>query len=294
MSTNDLQEIASTIGFDACGAAKAEYLDEDAAVLRRWLDLHHNGSMQYMENNFQKRVNPQQLVPGCQTVIVCLLNYYTGEQQLNNAPYIAQSGLSAEDYHQVMKQYLTLLEKQITEKLGQQAFSQTHQHLFCDSAPVLERRWASRAGLGWIGKNKQFINPKTGSFCHIGILLMNSELSSYSVPYDDNPCQDCDLCIKACPTGALRGEMFDARKCISYLTIERKEPLDAKYKKAVETVLYGCDTCAKVCPFNQHLTPTHISGLKADNKLLEMTQADWNNTSRRQKLKLLRRLAPNK
>ena len=291
LALNNLKKWASNIGFDDCGAAIAVRLDEDALFLQQWINSGHHGSMLYMQENFEKRVNPQVLVPGAKTVVVGLLNYYVADKQPVGAPYIAQSGMAKEDYHVVMKGMLSRLEEQIVKEGGDDVVSHQHQHLFCDSAPILERRWAQRAGLGWIGKNRQFIHPRFGSFVHIGILILNEELDHYSTAFENDGCNNCDICRKSCPTGALRGNLFDARKCISYLTIERKEELENKYKKVVADNLYGCDICAKVCPYNQNLQPTSHPQLQANPKLTQMTASDWRNTSRRQRLKLLHRLA---
>lgn len=284
-------DMAAASGFDCAGVAKAKRLDHDALILQQWLQLGHHGSMDYMTRDIEKRVNPEALVPGCKSVLVCLISYHKALHRAADAPFISESGLSKTDYHLVVKERLQQLEQLITAQYGNNVVSTTHQHLFCDSAPILERRWAQLAGLGAIGKNRQLINPVFGSFVHIGILLLNEETDKYSSPFEEDLCTDCRQCLKACPTGALRSDPFDARKCISYLTIERKEQLPEIYKKAVENVLYGCDTCATVCPYNIHAMPTTHTQLTANETLLRMTADDWQQLSRRQKLKLLHRLA---
>ena len=291
LTLNRLREWAVQAGFDDFGVARAKRLDTDAEYLKRWLEAGNQGSMHYLADNFEKRVNPKVLVPKAKSVLVCLLNYYVVDKQPANAPYIAKSGLAKTDYHIVMKEKLLQLEELIARQEGSACFSATHQHLFCDSAPILERRWAQKAGLGWIGRNKQFLHPKMGSFVHIGILIANEETDSYSRPYEQDGCGECRLCIKHCPTGALRADMFDAGKCVSYLTIERREPLEEKYRHLLEDNLYGCDVCAMVCPYNANLQVTSHEGLAADKTLLEMTRQDWEQTSRRQRIKLLHRLA---
>ena len=291
LALSRLIDFAESAGFDSCGIARARRLDHDALILKKWLDAQHHGSMLYMTNDFEKRVNPTALVPGCKTVMVCAISYHKAQKQVTGAPFISQSGLSRCDYHLVVKEHLKELENKIVDEYGSDVFSPTHQHLFCDSAPILERRWAQLAGIGAIGKNRQLISPVLGSYIHLGILLINDEADEYSEAFEDDLCEDCSLCLKACPTGALRAEPFDARKCVSYLTIERKENLPEKYEKAVENVLYGCDKCADVCPYNQHVEPTRHEQLSADESMLNMTADDWQNTSRRQKLKLLHRLA---
>lgn len=287
MGIEQIEAWARQVGFDAIGASAAHALPQDQAYLQRWLAAGCNGSMSYMERNQDLRTDPRNLVPGCKTIIVCLLSYKKSCRQPEDAPYIAQSGLSATDYHIVVKDKLLQLEKLI----GQEAFSETHQHLFCDSAPVLERRWAVEAGLGWIGKNHLFIHPQLGSYVHIGILMMNQALDQYS-PYTlDNRCADCTLCLRACPTGAIRDELFDARKCVSYLTIERKEAMPDKYQGKEYIGLYGCDRCQQACPYNLD-SPTDVHPeLAANPVFLNMTAQDWAVLSRRQKIKLLRRLA---
>lgn len=282
--------MALEAGFDDAGATKAVRLDADDLYLQQWLSKHYNGSMAYMANEMEKRVNPRAMVPTCKTVLVCLLNYYKKINRPHDALFVSQSGLSVNDYHVAVKTRLRKLEQMIAEVEGSAAFSTEYQHLFCDSAPVLERRWAVRAGLGWIGKNKQFINPQFGSFVHIGILFADFTME-YVKHELESRCQDCNLCVKRCPTGALRADMFDARKCIAYLTIERKEPLEEKYNAALSNVLYGCDCCADVCPYNSNLSQNRHEDMQANEKLVNMTAKQWEALSKRQKLKLIRRLA---
>lgn len=284
-------EMTVQAGFDAFGAARAVRLNKDAEVLHQWLQLGHHGSMDYMTKNIEKRVTPQALVPDCKSVIVCLLSYHKDQKQVVGAPFISESGLSKTDYHIVVKQCLLSLENLIKTHYGISVFSATHQHLFCDSAPILERRWAQQAGLGAIGKNRQLINPRLGSFVHIGILLANEEFDTYSSPFEEDLCGDCSRCLHACPTGALKEQPFDARKCISYLTIERKEPLPEQYKAVVKNILYGCDTCTSACPHNDRIpTATHTQ-LTAHPTLISMSATDWQSASHRLKLRLLHRLA---
>lgn len=285
-----VRRCAAEVGFDACGAAEAGYLADDAALLERWLEAGCQGCMQYLERNGDKRTDPRLLVPGCKSIVVCLLSYYKTDKQPEDAPHIARSGLSQRDYHEVVKEKLAALEVLLCEASGRQCVSADYQHLFCDSAPVLERRWAQRAGLGWIGKNRLLIHPALGSFVFIGVLALNEELDRYDTPLE-NRCGDCDLCLRACPTGAIRGEMFDARKCVSYLTIERREALESRYRKVVEDTLYGCDRCQDACPYNADLQPVGHEELSTDPRFLTMTRADWESLSRRQRLKLLKRQA---
>ncbi len=346
----EIEQIALSLGIDACGVAKAKPLTQDADYLRKWTEAGYHGSMDYMARNIHLREDITQLLPDCKTVVVCLFNYYKSARQTPDAPRIAQCGLSQSDYHIYVKQKLRELADALSQsRPAMQIFPPVEEirgGLYCDSAPIFERRWAVEAGLGWIGKNHLFIHPTLGSFVHIGILLLTEECETYGTPLVETSqwlvsseekqtfppvggirgglwgCGDCTLCLHACPTGAIRGTHFDARKCVSYLTIERKEPLEDKYRSLIWTPqvetpfmaspseevqvsplyggtegglgrlsLYGCDRCQDVCPYNQNLQDTPHTALQANPQLLTMTVVDWQNTSRRQKLKLLRRLS---
>ncbi len=292
----DIERMALSLGIDACGVAPARVLTEDADYLREWTAAGYHGSMDYMVRNIHLREDVTQLLPDCKTVVVCLFNYYKLARQTTDAPRIAQCGLSKEDYHIYVKSKLKELADALSIFHPQCTFPPVggiRGGLYCDSAPIFERRWAVEAGLGWIGKNHLFIHPTLGSFVHIGMLLLTEEVAPLSPPHrgEEWGCGDCTRCLQACPTGAIRGTHFDARKCVSYLTIERKEPLEERYKGVVAQSLYGCDRCQDVCPYNAHLQDTKHTALQANESMLTMTAADWHNTSRRQKLKLLRRLA---
>jgi epoxyqueuosine reductase len=244
-----------------------------------------------MADNFEKRVNPEALVPGTKTVVCCVLSYYKMNPQPEGAPYIALSGLSERDYHEVVKEKLLKLETLLKDEFGEQVVNSEYQHLFCDSAPVLERAWGRECRLGWIGKNRQFIHPTLGSYVHLGILFLLEPLKPLKPSPLSADCLDCDMCLRACPTKAIREDGMDARRCVSYLTIERKEPLPEEYQGKPYIGLYGCDNCQRVCPYNKGLQPDRHEELSANPRFAEMTAEDWNATSRRQKTKLLRRLA---
>ena len=292
IATSRIRALALQAGFDDAGAAVAHRLDEDADHLLKWLQQGCEGSMQYMAENFEKRVNPEVLVPGTQTVVCCVLSYYKQNKQPKGAPYIALSGLSERDYHEVVKEKLQNLETLLTDELGAQIVNADYQHLFCDSAPVLERAWARECGLGWIGKNRQFIHPTLGSFVHLGILFLSEPLQQDEPKRTTaNRCEECTLCLRACPTNAIREDGMDARRCVSYLTIERKEPLPEEHAGKPYIGLYGCDNCQRVCPYNRDLQPDRHTELAANPRFAEMTAEEWAATSRRQKSKLLRRLA---
>lgn len=288
-----IRQLALEVGFDDVGVAQADYLVEEARYLEEWLSEGKNGSMGYMERNLEKRLDPRLLVPGTQTIVSCVLSYYKQDHQPKGAPYVAMSGLSARDYHEVVKEKLMALERRLVEEYTDEIVDSELQHVFCDSAPVLERAWARRAGLGVIGKNRQFLHPQFGSYVHLGELFLTvkveKEVSRAATSF--NPCQDCNKCLVACPTNAIQEDGMDARRCVSYLTIERREPMPEEHKGKPYIGLYGCDNCQKVCPVNKGLQANLHEELAANPVLLEMTQEDWQATSKRQRVKLLRRQA---
>jgi len=247
--------MALSLGFDACGIAKAEELTEDARFMKLWIDSGQNGEMSYLARNFEKRVDPRILVPGCKSIVVVLLNYFPENKQISSSPQIAKYAYSEVDYHTVLKEKLKSLEEQICSKYGSDSVTQGYQHLFVDSAPVLERRWAERAGLGWIGKHTQLIHPGLGSYTFIGILMLRIETD-----YDKSilpHCGNCTRCIDACPTKALSNGTLDARRCISYLTIENKNEIPSEFKTKLSGNALGCDICADVCPWNKKWAIPH-------------------------------------
>jgi epoxyqueuosine reductase len=275
---NFIKQSAALTGFDACGIAAAKRLDDDAGYLEKWLSEGKHGEMAYLEKNFEKRVNPVALVPGCKSITVVLLNYFAGSPQPDDAPKIALYAHSAVDYHKVVKQKLQQLEELIVQKYGQTAVNKTCQHLFTDSAPVLERRWAERAGLGWIGRNTQLISSGLGSWCFIGILMLN-EASVYDLPVK-NRCGNCRKCIEACPTQALSDNGIDAKRCISYQTIEKKGKIDSEFQKLLSRYAAGCDICAQVCPWNKKWQKQNRhEELKPPEELSTWDISDWENLS---------------
>jgi len=273
-----IKNAALSVGFDACGIAKAEELTDDAAFMRNWLSEGYNGEMSYLVRNFEKRINPQILVPDCKSVVVVLFNYFPEQKQLPTAPQIAKYAYSAIDYHSVVKTKLTELEHEICKNYGSDCISQTHQHVFVDSAPVLERRWAERAGLGWIGKNTQLISPDYGSYVFIGVLMLNIETE-----YDNSistRCGTCTKCIDACPTHALCENKLDARRCISYLTIESKLEIPEKFHEKLSNCIFGCDICTDICPWNvKYSKPNCHSELNPIPKILTYNFNSWENLS---------------
>ncbi|MDR1585116.1 MAG: tRNA epoxyqueuosine(34) reductase QueG [Prevotellaceae bacterium] len=270
-----IKKAALSVGFDACGIARAEALDEDARFLRQWLSEGKHGDMHYLARNFEKRTDPRELVPGCKSLVVTLLNYFPARQQPESAPKLAKYAYPAVDYHTVIKTKLRELGQVIVDKYGQDCLSGEHQHSFVDSAPVLERRWAERAGLGWIGKNTQLINPGFGSYCFIGVLMLNAEMEKYDKPAP-NRCGSCTRCIDACPTSALANASMDARRCLSYLTIESKNEIPGEFKTGFPNLFLGCDICSDDCPWNRKKAQAHShSELRPVGQIFEWSEEDW-------------------
>lgn len=268
--TTWIKEEAKRLGFDGIGIAKAERMDEEAKRLEDWLQNGFHGKMGYMENHFEKRIDPTLLVPGAKSVISLLYNYYTPEhQQDSTAPKISKYAFG-KDYHYVIKDKLKELLQFITDKIGV-----VNGRCFVDSAPVLERDWAKRSGLGWVGKNTLLIHPKKGSYFFLAELIIDLELTA------DHPIKDycgtCTRCIDACPTEAIspNGYVVDGSKCISYFTIELKENIPTTYKGKFENWMFGCDICQEVCPWNRFASPHQEDQFQPSSTLLEMTKKEW-------------------
>jgi len=265
-----VKEIARAIGFDHCGIAKAARLDDDAKRLEQWLNKGLHGEMKYMENHFDMRVDPTKLVPGAKSVITLMFNYFPSENQSPNSPKIAKYAYG-KDYHFVIREKLHEFIFKIREVLGD-----VEGRGFVDSAPVLERAWAKRSGLGWIGKNGNLINKKKGSFFFLATLIVDIELAP-DTPYHQDYCGTCNKCVDACPTEAiLPNKALDATKCISYFTIELKtavlpEPLADKANNWV----FGCDICQDVCPWNRFSKHHQHPELEPLNEILNFSIRDW-------------------
>lgn len=269
-----IKQNALLVGFDACGIAKADELTEDAEFMQSWLKKGHHGEMSYLARNFEKRTDPRKLVPDCKSIVVVILNYFPAEKQNANAPQIGKYSYSEVDYHYVLKAKLNELEAIICKEYGSDCVASIHQHSFVDSAPVLERRWAQHAGLGWIGKHTQLIHPGLGSYFFIGILMLNKEME-YDAPIRPR-CGSCTRCIDACPTNALSNGSLDARRCISYLTIENKNAIPEEYHTLLSNCALGCDICADVCPWNKKwATPHQHSELSFIPEVLSWDSTDW-------------------
>jgi epoxyqueuosine reductase len=268
--SNFIREQAISLGFLQVSFAKAAEMTEEARNLEKWLNKNYQGKMSYLENHFDKRIDPRKLVEGAKTVISLSFNYFPAEQQREtDAPKLAKYAYG-EDYHYVLKEKLHHLLALIKEKTGE-----INGRCFVDSAPVLERDWAKRSGLGWIGKNTMLISPQKGSFFFLAELILDLELN-YDAPISDF-CGTCRRCIDACPTGSIseKGYLMDASKCISYLTIELRDEIPKEFTGKMENWAFGCDICQDVCPWNRFSKPHNEVAFLPREGLLDMKRADW-------------------
>ena len=268
--TSFIKSEAKRLGFLSCGISRAEFLEEEAPLLEIWLNNGCHGEMSYMENHFDKRLDPTKLVDGAKSVISLSLNYYSDELQLDlAAPKISRYAYG-EDYHSVIKSKLGLLIQSIQEHIGE-----VNGRAFVDSAPVLDKAWAKKSGLGWIGKNSNLISKKAGSFFFLAELIIDLDLEYDIAPTVDH-CGTCTKCIDACPTEAIVAPyVVDGSKCISYLTIELKNEIPAEFKGKMGNWMFGCDICQDVCPWNKfsvlHTEPAFIP----HHDLLGINSAEW-------------------
>jgi len=273
--TRFIKETALSLGFTHCGIAKAAPLDEDARRLEKWLHAGMHGSMQYLENHFDLRVDPTKLVPGAKSVITLTQNYFTPKKQPADSPKISTYAYGT-DYHFVIKEKLNKLLEAIQQKAGDIVGRG-----FVDSAPVLERTWAQKSGAGWIGKNGNLISKKDGSFFFIATLIVDLPLI-YDDPFAKDFCGSCTKCIDACPTDAiLPDKTIAGNKCISYFTIELKDAIiPSEMKGKFDNWMFGCDTCQDVCPWNrfskQHVEP----GFTANTAIETFGTNEWNNLTK--------------
>lgn len=261
---------AAQMGFDACGIARATVLEEESAHVEQWLEGEREGEMGYLTRNKEKRYDPRLLVEGTKSVVTVLYNYFP-KQVLPGERYKIAKYAYGSDYHEVLKRKL----RQLVEHIETQTGKLEGVRVFVDSAPVLDRAWAVRCGLGFIGKNTTLIHPKKGSFFFIGHLFLPLELEETGQPLS-NRCGRCTKCLDACPTGALEAPFrIDARKCISYLTIEYKGSLDGYDPKDFRGWMYGCDICQDVCPYNKFSLPNSEPEFQPSEQLLVMREEDW-------------------
>ena len=267
---------AEKIGFDACGIACATALDEESSHVEQWLAEKHEGEMAYLTRNKEKRYDPRLLVEGTKSIITVLYNYFP-KQTIGDGKHfkIAKYAYGA-DYHDVLKNKMRRLLELIESQTGKLEGTR----VFVDSAPVLDRAWAVRCGLGFIGKNTTLIHPKKGSFFFIGHLFLPIELAETGKTLS-NHCGHCTKCLDACPTGALESPFhIDARKCISYLTIEYKGNLDGLDPNSFNGWMYGCDICQDVCPYNRFSLPNFEPQFQPSEPLKAMRENDWKNLTK--------------
>lgn len=259
---------AKRLGFLSCGISKAEFLEEEAPRLESWLKKNMHGEMAYMENHFDKRLDPTLLVQDSKSVISLLLNYFPSEMQNSDSYQISKYAYGT-DYHFVIKDKLKQLMEFISEKIGE-----VHGRAFVDSAPVLDKAWAAKSGLGWIGKHSNLLTKQLGSFYFIAELIIDLDLE-YDTPVTDH-CGSCTACIDACPTNAIVADkVVDGSKCISYFTIELKNEIPTSQKGNFEDWMFGCDICQDVCPWNRFSKPHNEPLFNPNPELLSMTKKDW-------------------
>ncbi len=259
---------AKRLGFLSCGISKAGFLEEEAPRLEKWLKQNRNGQMSYMENHFDKRLDPTLLVDGAKSVVSMLLNYYPSQAQNEDSFKISKYAYG-EDYHFVIKDKLKDLLSFISEEIGE-----VGGRAFVDSAPVLDKAWAAKSGLGWIGKNSNLLTKSVGSFYFIAELIIDIELE-YDTPVTDH-CGSCTACLDACPTGAIIAPyVVDGSKCISYFTIELKDNLPQEMKGSFDEWAFGCDICQDVCPWNKFAKPHNEPLFNASPELLSFSKKDW-------------------
>lgn len=262
---------AKKLGFDFCGIAKAEFLEEEAPKLEQWLNQHYHGEMAYMANHFDKRLDPTKLVEGAKTVVSLIYNYYPSER-LSESPedYKLAKYAYGEDYHFVIKDKLKKLLAILQEEIGDFGG-----RAFVDSAPVMERQWAQKSGLGWLGKNSLLLNRQMGSFFFLAELIIDLEVSP-DPPMLKDYCGTCTKCIDACPTEAIvKPGVVNGSQCISYFTIELKEQIPQEVKGKFDNWIFGCDICQDVCPWNRFSKPHNEPLFEPHPDLKDMAKKDW-------------------
>jgi len=267
--TRFIKQTASELGFSYCGISKAEFLEDEAPRLEEWLKRSYHGKMSYLENHFDKRLDPTKLVPGAKSVVSLIYNYYPQREMANGNNFKIARYAYGEDYHVVikdkLKEFLQRIQKEVGEIQGR---------AFVDSAPVMERAWAKKSGAGWIGKNSLLLNRSMGSFFFLAELIIDLELE-YDGPISDY-CGTCTACMDACPTAAIpQPYVVDGSKCISYFTIELKDEIPQDVKGKFENWIFGCDICQEVCPWNRFSRPHQEPRFNPHPDLEKMAASDW-------------------
>ena len=268
-STRFLKRKANNLGFLSCGISKAVFLEEEATKLENWLNDGKHGKMKYMENHFDMRLDPRKLVPDAKSVISLSYNYYNDNLQKDkDAPKISKYAYG-NDYHKVIKEKLKILFKELQNKFGD-----INGRVFIDSAPIMEKAWAAKSGLGWIGKNTNLISQKVGSFYFLAEIIVDLEFE-YDTPVTDH-CGSCTACIDSCPTGALvKPYEIDASKCISYLTIELKDQIPSEFNGKMDNWAFGCDVCQDVCPWNRFSRKHNEPLFNPNQEMMKMGKKEW-------------------
>ena len=268
--SNFIKSEAKGLGFFECGISKAEYLPHEAKKMENWLSQGNNGKMAYLENNRDKRYNPTLLVDGAKSVITVLYNYYPKQLLTKTNNYNISKYAYGNDYHYIIKEKLKQLLEIIEKKTGK-----SNARVFTDSAPILDRAWARKSGLGFVGKNTLLINKKAGSFFFIGHIIIDIELSYENSIDPISFCGSCTKCIDACPTNAIKKNYVDARSCISYLTIEHKGDIPKSLKGKFDDWIFGCDICQDVCPWNRFSTAHNEPLFEPDENFKNMRKNDF-------------------
>ena len=267
--TRFLKRKANNLGFLSCGISKAVFLEEEATKLENWLNDGKHGKMKYMENHFDMRLDPRKLVPDAKSVISLSYNYFNENLQKDkDAPKISKYAYGS-DYHKVIKEKLKILFKEL-----QKEFGDINGRVFIDSAPIMEKAWAAKSGLGWIGKNTNLISQKVGSFYFLAEIIVDLEFE-YDTPVTDH-CGSCTACIDSCPTGALvKPYEIDASKCISYLTIELKDEIPSEFNGKMDNWAFGCDVCQDVCPWNRFSRKHNEPLFNPNQEMMKMGKKEW-------------------
>ena len=268
-NTKFIKDESKRLGFSSCGISKARFLSEEADNFEKWLTKGYQGSMSYLEKNIDKRLDPRLLVPGSKSVISLSYNYFPPKKLIEENNFIISKYAYGKDYHKVLKKKLKKLFASIREKIGK-----IEGRVFVDSAPIHERAWAKLSGLGWVGKNSLLINKNKGSYFFLAEIICDLELE-----YDEpvlNRCGSCTRCIDACPTDAItEAQVIDAKKCISYLTIENKENIPEELSGSLTDSIFGCDICQDVCPWNKRSTPHNEKEFLPNKELKKLKRKDW-------------------
>lgn len=269
-----IKTLAKEHGFDDCGISEAQKLNTEGKYLKQWLTENRNGEMNFMNNYFEKRTDPAKLVPGTKSIVSVIHNYYPGSPYHSDTYKISKYAYGR-DYHKVLKKKLKALLKSIQESIGEEITGR----YFVDSAPVMEKVWAVKAGLGWIGKNTNLITKQHGSYVLLGEIFLNIELE-YDATRVKDYCGSCKKCIEACPTNALYAPyQIDASRCISYLTIEKKGQLPTDMQDHLNGWIFGCDICQDVCPWNRNLAIHQEPEFKPHPAIFEFSKIDWEDLS---------------